>query len=262
METELKLSPVAPVQAKQVFAAPEIAPHLGPCRDIRMETVWYDTEDGALAALGHTLRLRQEDGRGVCTLKGPSDGLSRTERERAAESIGEGAALLLAGEDLPDGVRAAMTRPLRPVCGARFTRTAARYDDGALAFELSFDQGVLTCGDRQAPLYELELELVSGTEGALRAFGEHLAAVYCLPLCAVGKKRRALALGEPPLREISPFFAASELLNYCVRSGYVSFELDEDNQVHYGLTALGAEALPARFGVDFSKSCAAPEGGR
>lgn len=259
METELKLSPVTAAQAERVFSDPALAPHLAPGRTIRMETTWYDTEDAALQALGWTLRLRSEDGRPVCTLKGPKHGLSCPELETPAESVGEGAAKLLARETLPEAVRGALEQPLLARCGARFTRRAARYDDGALAFELSHDTGVLICGGVQGPLCEMELELAAGTEAQLTRFGEHLCAEHGLPVCRTGKKTRALALAEPPLREISPFFAASELLNYCIRCGYVSFRMDEDSRVHYGLTALGAREMPARFGVDFDRPCAAPE---
>ena len=262
METELKLAPVSALQSERVFSDPALAPYLGALRTVRMETVWYDTGDGALGARGFTLRLRREDGRPVCTLKGPSAGLSRLELEREAESVEAGAALLLAEEALPAAARAALAAPLREVCAARFSRRAARYDDGALCFELSFDSGLLRCGAMEGPLCEMELELLSGTEEALRAFGEHLAAVHGLPVCAVGKKSRALALAAPPVREVSPFFAASELLNYCIRSGYLTFRMDEDNRVHYGLTELGAREMPARFGVDFSRPCAQPEGAR
>lgn len=257
METELKLSPVAKVQAELVFSDPEIKAHLGVSRQTRMETTYYDTEDSALSQLHWTLRHRSENGKSVCTLKGPAEGLSRIERELDAETI-EAAADAFLQNELPEGVRAALVRTMVPTCGARFLRTEAVYDDGELRFTLSYDTGEYLNGSRRAPLCEMELELVSGGETRLLAFGEHLAAKQALPVSAESKHSRALALAEPPVRDLSPFFAASELLNYCIRCGYVSFDIDEDNKVHYGLTRAGARELPARFGVDFTKGCAVP----
>lgn len=258
METELKLSPVAKVQAELVFSDPEIGPKLGARKQTSMETTYYDTEDGALSRMRWTLRLRREGGKSICTLKGPAEGLSRPETETDAESMEEGIAALLLRDELPEAVRAALRGTMVPTCGARFSRTEAVYDDGELSFVLSYDFGEYMNGSHRAPLCEMELELVSGGETRLLAFGEHLAAKHALPVSTESKHSRALALAEPPVRALSPFFAASELLNYCIRCGYVSFDIDEDNKVHYGLTRMGARELPARFGVDFTKGCAVP----
>lgn len=259
MEIELKLAPVTREQAERVFSDPEIASCLGNRKQTNMETTYYDTEDGALRKIGWSLRLRREGTACVCTLKGPTEELSRPEFAVTAESVGEGAALLLKDAALPETARAAMAQPLLPTCSARFVRTETEYDDGeGLRLCLSFDQGELQNGALRAPLCELELELLSGEAARLRVFGEHVAAKHSLPICGESKHRRAMALAEPPVREISPFFAASELLNYCIRSGYVQFWIDEEKQIHYGLTALGASVLPSRFGVDFGKSCATP----
>lgn len=57
-------------------------------------------------------------------------------------------------------------------------------------------------------------------------------------------------------REISPFFIGSEFLNYCVRAGYIEFELREDKRLVYTLTPEGARELTERFGFDFDKPCA------
>jgi len=259
LETELKLSPATREQAERVFSDPEVAPYLSASRVINMETTYYDTAEGALREIRWTLRLRREGNRTLCTLKGPVEGLSRPELEQEAESIGEGATLLLQGLSLPEKVRIALKQPLQATCGARFSRTEALYDNERLRFCLSYDLGELQNDAQHAPLCELELELVSGTEEELRGFGEHLAAKHALPVCETGKHQRALELAKPTVRELNPFFVASELLNYCIRCGYVLFWMDEDKQVHYSLTELGARELPVRFGVDFTKGCAAPE---
>lgn len=259
METELKLSPVTRKQAERVFSDPEVAPHLSKPCVINMETTYYDTAEGVLQGVHWTLRLRREGNRTICTLKGPADGLTRPELELEAGNISEGAGLLLQTTTLPEEVRAALKQPLQATCGARFARTEALFDDGELCFRLSFDWGELQNGRQSTPLCELEMELVSGTEEKLRCFGEHLAAKHALQVCDMGKHRRALELGKPTVRELSPFFVASELLNYCIRCGYVLFWIDEDKQVHYSLTELGARELPVRFDVDFTKGCASPE---
>lgn len=196
METELKFSPVTAEQAAAVLAERTLWTAQTPPRVLRMEALWYDTADGALARARWTLRLRREDGRGVCTLKGPSSGWSREEYELPAETPEQGAAALSLRPELPEEVRAALGQPLTPVCGARFDRTAVLCASDGVTFELSRDEGVLFCGAREAPLSEIELELKSGDAQALFALGETLAVQQSLTPCRAGKKTRALALGR------------------------------------------------------------------
>ena len=59
-------------------------PHLVP---ITMETVYFDTPDGALSRRYWTLRRRVENGETVCALKTPGNGIVRGEWEVSCEEM-------------------------------------------------------------------------------------------------------------------------------------------------------------------------------
>ena len=69
MEREIKLSPVMAKTASEIFAAPDIAPFLGPLERTDMETVYFTDSQGVLEGLKAALRLRRENGVSVCCFK-------------------------------------------------------------------------------------------------------------------------------------------------------------------------------------------------
>ena len=69
METEIKLSPVDAAIASQVFADELLRPHLGDARRSDMESIYYIDKYGLLGKMKAGLRIRQENGEGVCCLK-------------------------------------------------------------------------------------------------------------------------------------------------------------------------------------------------
>lgn len=161
----------------------------GPWRTVEMETRYYDTAGGALAARRWTLRLRRENGAAVACLKTPADGRARNEWEAPCAGP-EALADALTAAGAPAEL-AALTAPgLTEVCGARFTRRALLVD-GA---ELALDRGVLTGGGREAPLCEAELEHKSGDPAATAALAARLAARFGLREEPRSKFARALAL--------------------------------------------------------------------
>jgi hypothetical protein len=83
---------------------------------------------------------------------------------------------------------------LRPICGARFTRIAKTVAVNGSILEIAMDSGVLTGGNRQIPLTELEVELKSGREEDCLAFARELAATFGLEAEPYSKFRRALDL--------------------------------------------------------------------
>lgn len=161
---------------------------------IQMETTYYDTADGLLAAGKMTLRLRRENEACICTLKTPLPDGSRGEWECTADSIEEGMQKLmdLGAPQLLQGLS-----PI-PVCGARFLRMAAQIPTADGTAELALDAGVLLGGGREIPLCEVELELKSGSDRALELLSAQLAAQYGLTPEPRSKFLRAslLAQGE------------------------------------------------------------------
>lgn len=160
-----------------------------------METTYYDTPDGALSRRHYTLRRRQENEKGVCTLKTPADGLGRQEFEVVCPTIQEAIPALckLSGiEDLPLLLKEGVV----PVCGARFTRIARTVTLRDCVVEVALDRGVLIGGDRQEPLCEAEVELKSGSRQGAVLYAMELAAAYGLEQESRSKFYRARALAK------------------------------------------------------------------
>ena len=160
---------------------------------LQMQSVYYDTCDGALSARRWTLRQRLENGQSICTLKTPGDGIRRQEWEVASESIEQGV-LELCKLDCPAEFPGLIRTGLVPICGAHFTRIAKTICLDDCTIELAMDSGELTGGKQKLPLCELEVELKSGGEEACRAFAATLVRQYGLIPEPASKFQRALAL--------------------------------------------------------------------
>lgn len=159
----------------------------------RMETTYYDTPSGALSDRHYTLRRRMENEKSVCTLKTPTGGLGRMELETQSDSI-ENAIDTLCQMGAPADFLPAVQEGLIAVCGAKFTRLAVPIAYGTTQLELALDRGILTGGQREVPLYEVEVELKSGEQEAVELFAMELSTKYPLQQETASKFRRALAL--------------------------------------------------------------------
>lgn len=162
--------------------------------EISMETTYFDTVDGALAAKKCTLRCRMENGVSVCTMKTPTAGFGRGEWNFKASWSAETAEKLFAAaqqESIP-------FEQLTAVCGARFTRLAKTVELPGCMVEIALDTGVLMGGSQEIPLCELEVECKGGSETAVIAWAKRLAERFGLEAEVQSKFRRAslLAKGE------------------------------------------------------------------
>lgn len=197
MEIEVKFSPADAGCFQAMLADRALSRPLTPLRRLKMETVYYDDPAHILSAHGWTLRLRWENGRGVCTFKGRASGLSRLELETAAETAEEGARQLALLPELPPQARTALrAERFLPVCGASFVRQVQKRQTEELTFFLSWDEGWLFRGEHSVPFTEAELELCSGTEQALSALAEEYRRRFGLAVCSRSKQQRAMALEE------------------------------------------------------------------
>ena len=161
---------------------------------LQMETVYYDTPDGALSAKHYTLRKRLENGVSVCTLKTPAK-QGRNEWETECDNIQDAIPVLckLGG---PEELSSLTQAGLVPVCSAKFTRIAKTVQLPDAVVELALDQGVLTGGDKALPFWEVEAELKSGSEASLMVFAQALAQRFSLKPEPKSKFRRALDLSK------------------------------------------------------------------
>lgn len=163
---------------------------------IRMATTYYDTPDQNLSARKWTLRCRQENDTFVCALKTPAgNGLRRGEWEVPCPRI-EDAVPLLARDSGLSELTALAAKGLRPVCGARFIRTAVPIAVGSSMAELALDQGELLGGGRSRALWECEIELKNGNEEDILRFSRELAQTYRLTPEPMSKFARAMALAQ------------------------------------------------------------------
>lgn len=157
-----------------------------------MQTTYYDTPSGAFSARYWTLRRRMENGRSICTLKTPAQGLGRREWETECDTIEEALEKLckLGG---PEELLTLAKEGVLPICGAKFTRIAKTVEIGGTA-ELALDSGVLMGGGKEIPLCEVELEQKTCDQNTCLAYANLLAARYGLTQESLSKFRRAQAL--------------------------------------------------------------------
>ena len=162
---------------------------------ISMETTYYDTADGALAAGRITLRRRMENGVSVCTVKTPLPDGSRGEWEICWQEPGTMVPQLCkagAPQDLAELTAAGIA----PICGAKFTRLAKTVEFGDCQVEIALDRGILLGGGREEALCELEVELKGGDDAAAESFAQALAAEFGLKPEKRSKFKRAQALAK------------------------------------------------------------------
>ena len=166
----------------------------------RLDTTYYDTPEGDLAAAGLSLRLREERGRLIQAIKRNRDvgGVRRDEIETPVtrpsifpKDSGDADADRLIEQH---GERLA---PIARTVTDRWT-AAVIYRKSRL--ELSIDLGRAECLGAQshtAPLAELEIELLDGDPSHIFEVARLLARHASLRLYARSKLETALALGEP-----------------------------------------------------------------
>ena len=167
-------------------------PNLHP---ITMETTYYDNAAGDFSRLKWTFRRRMENGISVCTLKTPMAGLGRAEFEVECADLLEAVPQLLA-QGAPQQLLALVACGIAPSCGAKFTRLAGKLELDGCTAELALDKGVLLGGGKELPFREVEVELKEGSEEAVVAFAEALAAELGLIPEPKSKVARARQLAD------------------------------------------------------------------
>lgn len=198
MEIEAKYALSGPSEAASILALPLIAAcRAGEPREITMESTYYGDEAGRLRALGFTLRLRRENGTGVCCLKwkaAPDAGAvkARHELERPAETIGAGVAALIAAGAPPEFAETVRTAALRPAARLSFVRTALPLCRDGMEAELALDRGTFGSAG-QMPFCELEIEWKSGPEAVFYDLLRELEQAAALRPQPLSKLARALA---------------------------------------------------------------------
>lgn len=141
----------------------------------RLRATYFDTQDGALAARGIVVRMRQEGRKWVQTAKAPGSGaLQRLEHNApvAPDDAGMSPPVDLArhsGTPVGDAIRRALKlktdaafAPLVPLYETDVTRLRVIVPHGESEVEIALDEGRIVAGTQSLPLRELELELKQG----------------------------------------------------------------------------------------------------
>ena len=223
----------------------------------RYETLYFDTADGALRRAGFSLRIRRSGDRYVQTIKRKkassaglfvrqeweeevadftlrADALKRTPLRRWAARAGGGEIL--------------------PLIRSEITRNAWQIRHRGSRIEVVLDRGRICSGEKDAPIGELEIELIRGRPSALFdlacSFGEKAA----LRLGVLSKSERGYALAEgrlgraakaerpaltPPVTEAEAFATiAYACLRHFRLNEMVLLERDDPEALHQARVAL------------------------
>src|SRR6516162_2224001 len=169
MEVELKLSARAADVSALKRALVEMAPGSVSSEE-RLISTYYDTRDLALKRQGLTLRVREQAGRFIQTVKTDAvtgaDMLSRGEWEDVVAENRPDPRATQSGARLPEGVG----DDLWPLFVTEVKRTSVAIEPTAeTEIEVSIDEGEIrgAASDRVEPISEIELELKRGDAAAL-----------------------------------------------------------------------------------------------
>lgn len=168
IETELKLA-VRPADLPALRHALEAMAATGGSRRSKLVSTYYETEDRALARMGVVLRVREEDGRFIQTVKSlPTDGapLARDEWEDVIAADGPDPRAPESGRFLTGRIAERLEPVFRTI--VQRDRVELSPVPGTL-IEAAVDRGdIRTCsGKRGRRIGEIELELKSGDVSAL-----------------------------------------------------------------------------------------------
>lgn len=269
-ETELKLE----VSAGAAAAVDSSLRRLG-ARTVAIESRYYDSGDGRLAAAGISLRLRKSGGRWEQTAKAPGGhALERLEETtpRPGRWGREGPAIdpslhlgTAAGAVLASALRGDDSSPaaLELVYATRVRRRVLEVEMGRASIEIAFDRGAILARERSDPICEVEYELKGGDPLALIALARAGISAHGMWLSTLSKAARGHALArhggihqaskaQPPQlrRKMAPSALKRAILNVCFdqvganASVLAAGQLDDDvvHQLRVGLRRLRTAA--------------------
>lgn len=179
--------------------------------DCQLGNIYYDTDDRLLRSWRCGLRIRSQNGQREQTIKCGGQAVAGLHQRPEYTTAVNGewpelaafpASLWPAGTDL-----AQLQAALRPQFRTDFRRQAWRISPSAgTEIELAYDRGVIEANGRQAPLNELELEVVSGDPSTLFALARSLLSLGGLRLGSQSKAQRGYRLAgltpEPEVRRM------------------------------------------------------------
>lgn len=175
----------------------------------KLTNIYYETSENTLRGYDMGLRVRGYGDRYEMTLKTAGKTIGGLHQRPEFNVELKGADLdirLLPPEVWPKGCDVdALQAALSPVFSTHFAREKWVVTYRSSEIEVALDQGEVKAGELSEPLYEIELELKSGSREDLLAFAQEITAEGGLRLGSLSKAARGyhLAKGNPQ-REIVP----------------------------------------------------------
>ena len=167
-------------------------------REIRMHATYFDTTNSDVYAMHGGLRVRRENEKSVCCLKlsakASESCKTRQEFEVSATDISEGLRMLPDIGAPRDICERLLAGDPQPICETDFLRRAYTLVIDSFEAELALDTGEMRRNGNSAPIHELELEFLSGSQDAFHAFAKKLQEEYLLAVQPLSKLARAMAL--------------------------------------------------------------------
>lgn len=201
-EVELKLETNNPEQVLALLSNSSLTPTANHSRDVELNAVYFDTDGQDLRQAGFSLRLRQEDGCWIQTLKSSKGAkqiaLHRTEYELAVNTAELDFEALRKTPVAP----LIAAREIRPMFQVSVSRKSLELMDGDATIEISADQGAIRVGAQRIPFGEVELELKNGDPRQLFALASLLSERVVLRPCLLTKADRGYNALQPPTERI------------------------------------------------------------
>lgn len=198
MEIEYKWDLPDSQIVQDILASSLVADAFTAHQELRMHAIYFDTEHADIARMRGGLRIRRENDASVCCLKlsaqAQDNCKTRREYEVEADSIEDGLRKLPqvgAPRDLCEQLR--NSNP-RPICETEFARQAYTLELAEFAAELAIDVGEMRRGEKGAPIHEIELEYLDGSQDAFHAFAAQLQDDFALVTQPLSKLARAATL--------------------------------------------------------------------
>ncbi len=175
-----------------------IAPMLGEQRELRMRATYYDTPDRDVYRLHGGLRVRCENDDSVCCLKlvASAEGAckARQEFEVKADDVLEGLCRLPEVGAPADICERLIAGNPQPTCETDFVRHERTLTCADFTAVFAVDIGEMRNRGRTAPIHEIELEYLDGSQDAFHAFARQMQGEFNLVIQPLSKLARAMTL--------------------------------------------------------------------
>ena len=202
MELEYKWVLVDEKQANVILNDPFICNKIIYSNKLKMNAIYYDTEDRIIESMHGALRLRKENATSICCMKlntVSSEGYKlRNEYEVEANTIKEGIKLLSAVGALQEVCTKLMCTNLNEICRIEFER--CKYEicfitpSRSCNVELSIDKGYSMNKKNKVPISEIEFEFLDGDKEYFHILARRIQKKFALKNQELSKIGRVLIL--------------------------------------------------------------------